>query len=666
MPKSSVERSARRWPEKAFACAAVVFAVLIAFGLRAFRLGVSWDISQDEIDYLQISHGVVRTMWVVGWNDAPFYLHPPLFFFLQAAYIKLFGIGGDLFQQIYGVRYLVAAFGGLSVGALLWLGQRLAGWPAGIAAAAIMALDPFVIRMNSRDFLEAPTVLWVLLGYSVLFSALVRDDRRPISWWRAVVAGVLFGLALLTKEKSIFVTLLPLGICFVLGWALPRTRSVLASVVALIVYAPYLAIVYAIGDWNTFLDQKLDGVRRLAGLLQITGFNQQEGPSLLDTLVYRLDEFATTYVLLTTGAVAVCVLLLTDLGKTPARRLLLSWTSGAFAFLGYSIVFGTLEEHFFYYLVIPSILATVVTAALVLRRVRERDAGGYPADAACLGKWGWEVARRRLARKPAFCTGPTITGGLWTWGAAAGAVLSIPVNIDLFLLNDETASVTAVVLYYLIMFLMLTTILATVLWLRRIREGHVRDTGKHQVGAARHVRNGRRSRLALEAAAVVFVIALTFWSAYVWVVVHTVPDNGYQRVASYVDGLPEASRVAVTSETAALLLPEHAKYRSVEALRADNTEYVVISSYLADRGWGEPPPEVYRWVTEHGQLVYGFEGSSSGLLGVWRLEDHAKGVASAPEERYEQERSVDSHRLEPAPAAQVGLSSNRGVSEESP
>jgi hypothetical protein len=107
---------ARRWQEKilaratsedrVFAWAAVVLAVLIAFGLRAFRLGVSWDLGQDELDYLQMSQGVLRTMWVVGWDGSPFYIHPPLFFFLEAAYMKLFGISNrqDLIQQIQAVR----------------------------------------------------------------------------------------------------------------------------------------------------------------------------------------------------------------------------------------------------------------------------------------------------------------------------------------------------------------------------------------------------------------------------------------------------------------------------------------------------------------------------------------------------------------------------------
>lgn len=504
-------RGARSGREVAFDRAVVVGVVLLAFGLRAFRIGASWDLGEDELDYLQISHGVLRTMWVVGWDGGPFYLHPPLFFFLEAVHIRLFGIGGDLILQIYGVRYMNAAFGALSAGALLWIGHRVAGWPAGLAASALFALDPFAVKMNSRNFLEVPTVFFVLLGYGTLFSALARGGR--VSWRRAVLAGVFFGLALLTKDKSAFVTLVPLGVCFLLGWSLPRAKNFLVGAVALVVYSPYLAIVYAIGDWGTFVDQKGAGVLRLAGLMQVTGFNQADGPSFLGAIIHRLDEFATTYAFLATGALAVCVLLSLDLGDAPARRLLAAWTASAYAFLCYSVVFGTLEEHFFYYLLVASILATAVAATLVLGRVRELDADGH----------------------------------YW-----------------------------------------------------------------------------RRTRRTLQAGTAVFVAALLVWSAYVWGVVHLVPDNGYERVAYHLGQLPEGGRVAVTSGVAETVIKGYegdGAYTSVGEIKKADIDYVLMSSYLSEEGWGQPPPAVYRWVEQKGRLVYGFTGRSHGLLGIWLLDN---------------------------------------------
>lgn len=640
-----------------FTWAALVLAVLVTFGLRAIRLDVSWDIFIDEIYYLRVSRSVLNTLWVTV-NGEPFYLHPPGFFFLEAGYMKLFGTSGGLIHQIYAVRYLGAALAGLTAGALLWTGRRLAGWPAGIVTAAIFALDPFSMRTNSLNMLDTPTMLWVILGYGVLFSALVRSGRQTISRRRTVAAGVLFGLALLTKEISLFVTLLPLGICFVLGWALPRSRSALAGLVAVVVYAPYWAIVYAIGDWPTFVVQKFQGFSRMAGLLQVTGFNQRGGPSFLDALVTRLDNFATTYALFATGAVAVCVLLLTGLGKVPERRLLMVWTASAYAFLAYAMVFGTLEEQFYYYLVIPSILATVVTMTLVLQKAWARSSPGYTpaarrgrltlkaAAAACgvvLILWNMVLAYTMIfgsladhfyyyllansviaaAVVVALAIQEVRTSGAGAkrpgWlnletGAAGFALVLISWNA--FLVHAVVfGSLGDWLYYYLLVNSGLAAAAITALELRKAQWSR---------GGAGQTRAGWRRRTALEVAAVVFVGAVVLWNAHVWEVFHTVPDNGYQRVVSYVEKLPKGSRIAATSDTGEFLVQENtgsSYYKSVEALRKNNVGYVVISSDLATSGYNEPPPKVYRWVKSHGRLVYGFRDRSSGLLGVWRLRE---------------------------------------------
>lgn len=648
-----------------FTWAALVLAVLVTFGLRAFRLDISWDIFIDEIYYLRVSQGVLNTLWVVV-DGEPFYLHPPGLFFLEAGYIKLFGVSGSLIDQIYAVRYLNAALAGISAGALLWMGRNIAGWAAGIATVAIFALDPFSMRINSLNILDTPTMLWVILGYGVLFSALVPGGYHSLTRRRTVAVGVLFGLALLTKEISLFVTLLPLGICFVLGWALPRSRSALAGLVALVIYAPYWAIVYAIGDWPTFVVQKFQGFSRMAGLLQVTGFNQQGGPSFLDALVTRLNDFATTYALFATGAVAVCVLLLTDLGKAPERRLLMVWTASAYAFLAYAMVFGTLEEQFYYYLVIPSILVTTVTMVLVLQKARAKSSAAGYAPAARREQWVLDFAPAAfgvvlvlwnavLAYTMIFGT----IGDRFYYYLLANSVMAAAVVVALVLqearkggaaatrsgwLTLETGmagfafvliSWNAFLAYamvfgdlggWLYYYLLANSVMAAAaIAVLAFRKASWSRDGAGQTSS------GWRGRLALEVAAAVFLGAVVLWNANVWGEFHTVPDNGYQRVVSYVEKLPKGSRVAATSDTGEFLVQDNtgrSYYKSVEALRKNNVDYVVISSELATSGYKEPPPKVYRWVKNHGRLVYGFRDRSSGLLGVWRLQDSA-GDASA-------------------------------------
>jgi hypothetical protein len=474
------------------------------FLLRAVRLDVSWDIFVDEISYLRISQSVAQHLEVKLYGDA-FYLHPPAYFFLEGAYIKLIAPAGDVIHQIYDVRYLNVALASITAVVLLEIGRRLAGWLAGIAVAVVFALDPYIIKMNSRNYLDTSALLWVVLGYYVLFSSIMHENRR-LPLWRLLVAGFFFGLGLLTKDMIVFATLLPLAICFVMGWAMPRLQSAIVGVVALLTYLPYPAVVYAIGDWRDFTYQKFHGLSRLAGFVHETGFNQEGGPSFLNAILANLQEFATTYAFLATGSLSTLVLFFFFGGA--AKRLLLAWTGSTYVLLAYIVVLGTLEEQFFYLLIVPSILATVVTTKLVLESA------------------------------------------------------SLDIRLRRALLN-----VTA-------------------------------------------------------------LLAVTFlsWTGYVWVQVHSAPDDGYERVTAYVAGIPDEYSVGVTNDTTQFVMKDlrvnDAIYDSVEELQADDIDYVVVSSKLVEQGYG-PSPSFYRWVKNQGKLSYGFVGRSFGLMGVYRLPEHA-------------------------------------------
>lgn len=377
-PTREISRSSRkgrrkrrgRGPASLAPWGAALLLGLVAFALRAVNLGRSWDIFVDEIIYFRISQSVARGQGVefLG-ND--FYLHPPGFFYLQAAYMKVFGgispsTGTELIAQIYDARYLNVVLAAASAAVIFFIGRRLAGWPAGLASAGIFALEPFAMKMNSRNYLDTSAMFWVLLGYWVVLSG-ISGDRR-LSTPRAVLAGLLFGLAILTKDLTVLVTLLPLAGCFVLGWGVPRAKAALAAAVAAICYLPYPITIYAIGDWGDFYEQKFSGVRRLAGIIHETGFNQEDSPSFVSTVLAHLDTFATTYSLFAAGTLSVAVLCFSRLDRSPRMRTFVLWAGASYAMLGFIVLQGALEEQLFYYLLIPSILATAVAGTLLLGR----------------------------------------------------------------------------------------------------------------------------------------------------------------------------------------------------------------------------------------------------------------------------------------------------------
>jgi 4-amino-4-deoxy-L-arabinose transferase-like glycosyltransferase len=341
---------------------AMVVLALLAFDLRAFRLGQSWDIFVDEITYLRLSENVGHHLSVTLYG-VHFYLHPPAFFFLQGLYIRLMSPSGSVIEQVQSVRYVKTIVASLSAALLFYIGYRIDGRMSGLIAALMYSLDPFVIRVSSRNLLDPSAVMWVLVGYAILLSSdELKSDTIP--WWRGVAAGVAFGLGLLTKDMIFFLTLVPLAVCFIRNWSISRPLAFLVSVVTAATYLPYLITVVVIGDWSLFVDQKSRGALRLAGAIQETGFNKPGNQTLLDAITAQLVTFATTYAILGLGLLAVGLLLLVGGHR---EKLVAVWTGSAYTLLAYSVVFGTLEEQFFYYLVVPSIASIAVASTMLYR-----------------------------------------------------------------------------------------------------------------------------------------------------------------------------------------------------------------------------------------------------------------------------------------------------------
>jgi hypothetical protein len=338
-----------------------VAAFAFAFALRAAFLGAAYDVHVDEVTYLFISRNMA-TGHGATLAGRPFFLHPPLFFILEALYLLITHPGGLIIEQVVAVRTLNVLLGAATALVLAGLVTRLAGRRLGLVACLLFSLDPFIIRMNSRNLLETAALLFVLLGYAVLLGDRAASVPRP---WRVGLAGVLFGCALLTKEMTAFLTLLPMAVLFVTGWAWPRGKTVAIGAIAIAVYSlyPVAAIVSGLGP--QFITEKLSGLLRFLGIVKTTGF-VAGGPSFAGAVLRNIDVFATTYVLMAIGIPA--SLLLIWKGDRASRVIGLLGLS-AYALLAYSIGFGTLEEQFFYFLVLPAMLSVPIAWSVALRLV---------------------------------------------------------------------------------------------------------------------------------------------------------------------------------------------------------------------------------------------------------------------------------------------------------
>ena len=345
-----------------------VFAVTV--GLRLFHLRTSYDVFLDESIYSRISAGAAADGRLV-FGNYPFYLHGPLSFYLQAFVIRVFGIGGTAIEVIDQLRvFNVLVAGGVAV--LVYAIVRAISRPRwGLLAAALFAFDPFIISFDSRLFLETLATFWVLLGFYLLLPLAVEPataggtSAPPRRTGRAIAGGFAFGLALLTKETSAPLYMLPLLLCIVRGGPLRRRAAATSLGTALVTYSPYPLIAVLTGGSYQFWYQKFGGIERMLGIIQATGYNRPGVPSLLSRVTANLDTFAMTYVLIALGACAAVWLYRNGRAR---QRWVATWVFGAFLELGFQITKGTIEEQMFYYLVVPSIVAVASTAPLLLGR----------------------------------------------------------------------------------------------------------------------------------------------------------------------------------------------------------------------------------------------------------------------------------------------------------
>jgi 4-amino-4-deoxy-L-arabinose transferase-like glycosyltransferase len=130
-----------------------------AFVLFTYGLGVGtlWD--QDEPRYAEVAQGVLqsRELFTLRLEGQPWFVHPPLFMWLQAATAGLFGL------TEFTARFWSAASGAGIVAVTFLLGRLLGGSATGALAAVITATTLQVLA-QSRLAVFDPTLLVFMLA----------------------------------------------------------------------------------------------------------------------------------------------------------------------------------------------------------------------------------------------------------------------------------------------------------------------------------------------------------------------------------------------------------------------------------------------------------------------------------------------------------------------
>ncbi|MFF1510327.1 ArnT family glycosyltransferase [Streptomyces sp. NPDC058326] len=338
-------------------------AALLTVVLRLVQIGRAGDLFIDEPIYRRLGESAAGGGFPAT-DEGLFFLHPPGFLYVEAGWMKVVGEHADVIAGVHSSRVLNALLAGATAALLVFLVARVRSRGAGVVAGLVFAVDQFCIRQNDRVLLETGTMVWALAGYLVLVG-LAGSGRPARPRGRALLAGLFFGLAVLTKDHAVLITVLPLLAALALGWGPPRRLVALTTATTVLAYAVYVALVAGFGHFDAFWEAKTAGVRRLLGIVQETGFNAEGAPPLAGRIVDELPGYAVTYLLLALTPVALFLLLRR---KEPVYRLLTLFHASAILTLGYAVAVGTLEEQALYLLFVPNLVALAVTVPMPSRR----------------------------------------------------------------------------------------------------------------------------------------------------------------------------------------------------------------------------------------------------------------------------------------------------------
>jgi 4-amino-4-deoxy-L-arabinose transferase-like glycosyltransferase len=166
----------------------------IALLLFSYGLGVGtlWD--QDEPRYAEVARGVLESgdLFTLRLEGQPWFVHPPLFMWLQAATARLFGL------TEFTSRFWSAASGAGVVAVTFLLGRLLDGAATGLLAAVITATTLQVLGQSRLAVFDPTLLLFMLAAFYMYMVAYVGADgasaRRAHLW-----AWAWAGLATATK-----------------------------------------------------------------------------------------------------------------------------------------------------------------------------------------------------------------------------------------------------------------------------------------------------------------------------------------------------------------------------------------------------------------------------------------------------------------------------------
>jgi len=187
----------------------------------------------DEINFAESAREMLITQnWFqVQINFEPFWEKPPLFFWMQALSMKLFGVNE------YAARFPNAIAGIVAIQVMYSIGKRWQGRDFGFLWA-LLYLGSFLPHLYFKSGIIDPWFnLFIFLSIYFLYLTIEHGQNKPHR--NAMLAGVFSGLAILTKGPVGFLLLL---LTFLVWWVFNRFKKP-AKISAILLFAVCAGVV---------------------------------------------------------------------------------------------------------------------------------------------------------------------------------------------------------------------------------------------------------------------------------------------------------------------------------------------------------------------------------------------------------------------------------------
>ncbi|MBN1308422.1 MAG: glycosyltransferase family 39 protein [Chitinispirillaceae bacterium] len=210
--------SAKRQPVSFFTRPSTHCLMLILIGSLLFIpfLGRIHLFDWDELNFAEASREMLETrnFMRVTVNYQPFWEKPPLFFWLQACSMKLFGVNefsARLVNAVVGIITLLVVYG---------IGRRCFDPLFGLLWALAFAGSFLPHAFFKSGIIDPVFNLFIFCGLACAASVLTSGDRLKRRR-KALLAGMFIGLAILTKGP---VALIVVAVTLFICWAMARFK----------------------------------------------------------------------------------------------------------------------------------------------------------------------------------------------------------------------------------------------------------------------------------------------------------------------------------------------------------------------------------------------------------------------------------------------------------